>query len=323
MKKELKVVAIVLVALIVFLSGFGIGSTKGGFKINVNVENKGGQSAGVVATAQPTATPTTPAPTTPAPTTPAPSDTPATSDQAQPSNNGTSDTTPAPSENNGGASATGMPSSKEEIVAKYNELINGMKKNPGACKLHKVTDTKINVTDAPAMKDQINNIVQGLVKPSDQTYTFTGNGSMGTEDTNNNAECDMMNIINPGGKEVALKAEGVKEATATASGDGYTLNIVLAEEKSTFDGTTTVNPVHHESCLTPLNLATLDLGPAKIAKADMTYPGATLTLTVDGQGRLTQYKSKLPMSGGGTGKLVVSLSVGLDGEMNETYDFTY
>ena len=39
MKKEIKVVAIVLAALIIFLSGFGIGATKG---IKVNVTYEGG-----------------------------------------------------------------------------------------------------------------------------------------------------------------------------------------------------------------------------------------------------------------------------------------
>lgn len=48
MKKEIKVVAIVLAALIIFLSGFGIGATKG---INVNVKYEG--AAGEVAAPAP------------------------------------------------------------------------------------------------------------------------------------------------------------------------------------------------------------------------------------------------------------------------------
>lgn len=323
MKKELKVVAIVLVALIVFLSGFGIGATKG-INIAVKVSGDGAQVVNQTQPTTPTVQDTQPtAQPTAQPTNPPVSD--PTQPTAQPSDN-TSDTTKAEdtsaNANNGGASA-GVPSSKEEVVAKYNELINGLKKNPGACKLHKTSNTNINVTDAPAMKDQINKIVQGIVKPSDQTYTFSGNGGMGTEDTNNNADCEMINIITPGGREVALKPEGVKEATATPSGDGYTMKIVLNEETSSFDGTNTTKPVHHESCLSPLNLATLDIKPAKISEANMTYTGATLDLTVDGQGRVTRYAFNLPMSGKGKGKLVVSLEVGLDGAMDEVYEFTY
>ncbi|MCM1543816.1 MAG: hypothetical protein NC110_00815 [Ruminococcus sp.] len=322
MKKELKVVAIVLVALIVFLSGFGIGATKGGIKIAVNVSGDAQPANGgtvtptnpPVADTQPTTPPTTQAPVASDPAT--------TAADASTPNGGASE--PATTAAGAGTSTSaGTPSSKEDIVAKYNELINGMKSNPGTVKLHKTSNTVINVTDAPAMKDQINKIVQGLVKPSDTMYTFTGNGSMGTEDTNNNAECDMKNIITPGGRDVALKAEGVKDATCTPSGDGYTMTINLIEETSSFNGTDTVNPVHHESCLSPLNLATLDISPAKISEANMTYPGATLILNVDGQGRLAKYETKLPMSGSGSGKLVVSLSVGLEGSMDEVYEFTY
>ena len=58
MKKEIKVVAIVLAALIIFLSGFGIGATKG---INVNVKYEGGSAdVGATTPTQPTTQPTTP-----------------------------------------------------------------------------------------------------------------------------------------------------------------------------------------------------------------------------------------------------------------------
>ena len=130
-------------------------------------------------------------------------------------------------------------------------------------------------------------------------------------------------IITPGGRDVALKAEGVTSATATPDGDGYKMTIVLVSEKSTFDGTNTVNPVHHESCLSPLNLATLDISPAKITSADMTYPGATLNVTVDGQGRVTRYDYTLPMEGTGAGSLGPTIELGLKGEMVETFDITY
>ena len=61
MKKEIKVVAIVLAALIIFLSGFGIGATKG---INVNVKYEGGSAdVGATTPTQPTTQPSTQAST--------------------------------------------------------------------------------------------------------------------------------------------------------------------------------------------------------------------------------------------------------------------
>ena len=64
MKKEIKIVAIVLAALIVFLGGFGLGATKG---IEINVDVKGNGSAQSAAPVVADTTPATTQPTTAAP----------------------------------------------------------------------------------------------------------------------------------------------------------------------------------------------------------------------------------------------------------------
>ncbi len=311
MKKEFKVVAVVLVALIVFLCGFGIGTTNGIGKSlqtvaenGIKVEVKGNAAAGQVAATQ--------APVAVAPTA-APTPAPAPSGDATTAAPAGDATTAAPS----GGSSAGVPSTKEEIVAKYNEVINAGKHLQDGS-IHKVSNTSIEVTDLPvaSLKGTVNSIVEGLVKPSDETYTYTAG-----KDPNGG---EAIGLIAPGGRDVALKPEGVANATATPDGAGYKMTITLASEKSTYDGTNTVNPVHHESCLSPLNLATIELPMnAKITAADMTYPGATLEVTVDGQGRVTYYKTTLPLEGSGTGKLGIPVTLGLKGEMVETFEFTY
>ena len=62
----------------------------------------------------------------------------------------------------------------------------------------------------------------------------------------------------------------------------------------------------------------------KITNADMTYPGATCEATVDGSGNLTKLHIILPLEGSGTGNLKgMSLTVGLKGQMEDTFDITY
>lgn len=308
MKNALRVIAIVVVAALLFGVGFTLGS-RSGITINLKVEgsaNSGAKTDTNVPVADTTAAPAPTEAPTAAPTeapTAAPTEAPA----------GTDDTTAAPT---GDSSSSAIPSSTEEIVAKYNEVINATKKMQNGT-MHKTSKTDIEVTDLSVsfLKSTVNGIVSGLVKPSDDTWTFA-NGVAGDGKTPSSA-------ITPGDRDVALPASGVKSATCTPNGDGYTMTIVLNEEKSTFDGSTTTNPEAHESCLSPLNLATLDISPAKITSADMTYPGATLNVTVDGQGRVTHYDFKLPMSGNGAGSLGPSLELGLAGEMIETYDITY
>lgn len=106
------------------------------------------------------------------------------------------------------------------------------------------------------------------------------------------------------------------------------MDIKLVSEKSTYDGTNTVNPVAHESCMDPLNLATIDLGGvAVISQADMTYPGAVLGCDVDGQGRLTKLVIELPMDGSGTGTVEkvggLQVNVGLAGALKDTYEINW
>lgn len=312
MKNALRVIAIVVVAALLFGVGYGLGSQKG-ITVNLKVEGSNGASVNTGATeaTQPATQATEPATQATEPATQATE--PAATEPAATEATEPAATEPAATEPAGNSS---IPSSTDEIVAKYNEVINAAKAMQNGT-MHKTSNTSIEVTDLSVsfLKSAVNGIVSGLIKPSDDTWTFA-NGAAEDGTTPSGA-------ITPGGRDVALKADGVKSATCTPDGDGYKISIVLVEEKSTFDGTNTTDPIHHESCLSPLNLATLDISPAKITSADMTYSGATLNVTVDGQGRATHYDFSLPMEGHGAGSMGPTLELGLKGEMVETYDITY
>lgn len=315
MKKERKVIAVVLVALVVFLMGFGLGVTKG-FKIDVNV-NGGSANAAAPAAAAPA---TTAAPATSAPAaTAAPevSQAPA-SEPAAPAGG---DTTAAPSDNGGAASA--MPTSVDDIIAKYNEVINAAKKEQNVT-VHKTGNVTLECTDcsAASLTNTVNTALSSLAKPSDHTYTVTG----GSATDESGAAADLNSAIAPSGRDCTLSGNHVASATSAAEGDGYKMTITLNAETSTFDGTNTVNPEGHNACLDPLNLATIEIPipGCKITNADMQYPGATLTATVNGAGKLTRLEVSLPMSGNGTGKIVItSLTVSITGSMDDVYEFTY
>lgn len=318
MKKEIKIVAIVLVALIVFLSGFGLGTTKG-IKINVAVSGNGtAQAAPVVqtpVTQAPTAAPTTAAPVQ---ETPSNSVTPG-GDTSTPA----ADASSAPAADaSQPAASTGVPATPAEVVAKYNEVVNAAKKDLKYTSMHKVGTIDIQCTDCSVsfLQGTVDNLLKTFMKGTDKNFTVA-NGVATDQD---GGQADMNAYIVPNGRDAALQEAYVASATATPAGDGYTLNITLKSEQSTYDGTTTVNPVGHESCLDPLNLATLELpANAKITEASMTYPGATLTVDVNGAGQMTKLDVKLPLEGTGTGKLGASLTLGLKGEMHDTYEFTY
>ncbi|MBQ3137853.1 MAG: hypothetical protein IJB74_10295 [Clostridia bacterium] len=320
MKKEIKVVAIVLVALIVFLAGFGLGATKGininiGSESGINVNVNGGSAGSAQVVAPQTTVPTTAAPTAP-PTTaaPAPSDAPAADTTAAPAGD-TTTAAPAPSGN------ASVPSSKAEIAAAYNKAVNDAKHYTGKVTLKKHDIIDVQLKDLPAIAEKIiTPVIANLTKTEPKEAVFEN--AVGVDD--NTRELTKW-IIPGGGRDAALQEAGIASATATANADGgYTMVITLIAETSTFDGTsTTSEPTHHKSIMDPLELGSLDLGPITISNADLKYPGATMTATVDSQGRLTYLKQQLPLEGSGTGKAGISLTLNLAGSMDGTYEFIY
>ena len=309
MKKELKVTAVVLAAIIVFLAGFGLGNSKG---IQINVDVKGNQSSAAAAnnSASPAATPATTAPTT---ATPAPSQ-----DSAPADNNADAS---KPADSNAG-SPSAIPQTPKEVTAKYNEVVNNLKKAQNAT-IHKVGAVNIECTDCSVgfLKSIVNTIVKSFITSSDENIQFAngqGQNSKGETKTVND-------FIYPCGRDSAITENDVASATAAAEGDGYKMTIVIKSEKSTYDGTNTTDPTSHMTAMDPLNLATLELPMgAQITNADMTYPGATCEATVDGSGNLVKLHINLPLEGSGTGSLKgATLTVGLKGSMDDTFDITY
>lgn len=309
MKKEIKVVAIILVALIVFLSGYGLGASKGititiGGEVNVNggAVNAGAQVQQPTQQAQPQTQPSTQ---------PSTQDT---TPDAPPAD----DTPDAPSADNSG-STSAVPSTKEEIAAAYNKAINGFKAYTGNATEKKVETIAIEVKDLPGpVAAIVNPVVEKFTGTTEKEYVFT-NGV----DADGNKTADR---IIPGGRDANVQAAGIAEASATANADGgYTMKIKFVAESSNFDGTqNTSEPEFHKGAMDPLNLGSLDLGPIKIAEAGLDYPGATVEATVDGQGRLIKLVQVLPLGGFGTGKAgPIKATINLEGSMDATYEITY
>ena len=301
MKKEIKVVAIVLAALIIFLSGFGIGATKG---INVNVKYEG--AAGEVAAPAPT----TQAPQTTAPTTQAPTEAPT---QAPAGDDATDAPTQAP------AGDSKVPSTPAEVVAAYNKAVNGTKNYKGSCHFKKESVISIQVTDCPGGA-AIAKAVQPVIDKLAGSSTWEADYNNGVND----ADGQLYNALTPGDRDAALTEEACASATAVAAGDGYKMTVVINPEKSTYDGTNTTYPVYHQQITNPLNLAEINADPIVITAADMSYAGATVEVTVDGEGRVTLMTLKMPIEGSGTGKAgFINATIGIAGSLDDTYTITY
>ena len=309
MKKELKVIAVVLAGIIVFLAGFGLGTSKG-ITIDVKVD---GASAAANASASSSATPT------PTPT-PTPSQAPAETTTAAPASSAAAD---KPADNSSAGAPSAIPSSPKEIAAKYNEAVNALKQQKNIT-VHKTGSVTMECTDCSVsfLTNKVTDLLKTFMTDTDETITFTegkGANSKGEEKTVNA-------YIVPGDREAAVTENDLASATAAAEGSGYKMTLKFKSEQATFDGETgqSTNPTSHMTAMDPLNLATLQLpAGAKITKADMTYPGATIEATVDGSGNLTKLHLVLPLEGSGTGKLVAQLSLSIKGQLDDTFEITY
>ncbi len=331
MKQEIKVVALALAMVLIFLSGVIVGKTTGEIKITlpdggtlINNEVNAGSAGGSAPVNGGSTNTGNTGNTGNSGSTDANTGNSGSTD----ANTGNSGSTDANTDNSGSTdantgnsgSSTGVPSTKEEIAAAYNKAINDYRAFKGKVTLKKSETINIGVTDLPALAATVvNKVVEGFTGTTTEEFTFEN----GVDVADPNRYIDHKMI--PGGRDAAVKAEGLASATATPNADGgYTLTMVFVAEDSIFDGqTNTSEPTFHMGAMDPLNLGTLDLGPISISRAELHYPGATTTATIDGQGRLVKLENKLPLEGFGTGKAVIELTINMSGSMDSVYEMTY
>lgn len=215
-----------------------------------------------------------------------------------------------------------MPSTLDGVCNVYNALVNNAKTEQNMT-MHQTSTVSLTCTDCSVsfLQGTIDKLLQSFSTPTDNTVTVK-NGVAKDQDGN---RVDLNTYITPSGRMSALHESYVSSATVTPSSGGYKMTIKLKAEKASFDGTNTVNPVGHNSCLDPLNLAALELpASAELTEASMKYPGATLSVSVNSSGKLKKLTVKLPLSVSIIGELSdISITLALEGVMNEVYDFKY
>lgn len=298
MKQELKVVAIMLAMTLVLLCGVAIGTVNGGINITLN-GNVGGGSTAVGGSTNSGATSTTP---------------------PQQSMENTEEKEQVQS-----SSGLEMPQDGDavNITKAYNKAINDYRAYKGVVTLHKVENTQVGITDLPAaakaLEGTINEVIGNIVKPVDETFTFEN----GADQQDPSREIGHKMI--PWGRDAAVTPADISACSIKENADGgYTITMTFLAETATYDGTTSTEPVHHMTAMDPLNLATLDISPLTIFSAEMTYPGATTSITVDSQGRLVKLTNSLPLEGKGQGGMgFIKATIGLAGKMEAVYDITY
>lgn len=257
---------------------------------------------------------TTTAVTTTAPTTTATTTASVTEQTTEPSTEGT---TAQPE-----ATTTAVPETDEaeEALRVITESMALIKSDKANFKGHKVQNIDIKLVDSsmPSMNDFVNGIIKAFVKQEVYDYDFTNGVS---EDPENGGTSKSDSIFPPGDIAFSLKKEGVASAEIRKEGENTVYSVTLVAETSTLENP---RPPHHNSAADTLDLSSVEIPLATITKADFEYPGATVAVTLDGDGKIVGYYERLPMSGTGEAKALGLSGYGtIEGYLEENWDIQW
>lgn len=300
MKKPVKIVISIVLAVWIFAMGIEIGAYRERKAINASIV-----TPSVSAPAN-TNAPTSPVPdsTAPQPDTTAPTEGSGTTAPPQ-----STDTTDKKNDEK-----PSLPKSKEDICAAFNQAMNNTKNATKNCNAHKKTDIQITVVDCsvPSITNIVNKVVQGFVGVDEADFAFVGGVTSDGKKINGE--------LAPANTNTSISAAGVSSASCEAYGNGgQKITLKIVPETSSLGNI----PPHHSASVGYLDLGSLDL-PVNITQADMEYAGATVTITVTADGLVDTYHCDFPMRGTGSGnKLGLSGSATFEGAMIEDMTFAW
>ena len=304
MKKEVKVIVAVVLAVWFFVMGFELGAYK---------ERK---AQNEINTVNPITT-TNPGQTT-LPQMTEPSTEPSTTEPTLP---GTDDTTTSQPLDVEIVPTVKDPLSlsKEEIIAEVNKYVNQVKKEQNmTAKATSVVNISVTECSAQSLVNTINNVITNITDKfgGEENYTFV-NGQATDADGNAVTPWD---VIPPTSKDFSAIDAGVVSAKVEKVGENTMYTIVMVVEDTTMENPV---PTYNSTVIGYLNLASIDL-PFKLTRADMHYPGSTVSVVVNPDGKVVELINKLPMEGTGATKLIGKEAfASFGGALDEKWTFTY
>lgn len=200
---------------------------------------------------------------------------------------------------------------KDQVVNYYNTCLkNSYNQKVAITKTEQIKITVDKVTGGDLIKNIANSLASKYATANTETMSFAN----GKSTTQAGKTADTFTL------PTKLVPAGAKTATVKKSGAGYEINITLVSEASTL----TKFPTYNKQCSYPLDLASVDLSPAKVVQADLTYTGTTIKTIVDGNGRVTSNTAYMPLKGTGAGKAFgITLTADVHGSWNHTATFKY
>lgn len=209
---------------------------------------------------------------------------------------------------------------KQEILDAVAKGINSLKDPSASFKGTKTQVLSITLVDCsmPKATGIVNKVLDFFAGEEVFEFDFT-DGTATDPETGD--PITSAKAIPPTDKPFTLTKEGIAEAKKEIQGDNTVYTIKLVPESSTLEDP---RPPHHGGACDTLDFSAFSLPLGEVTKADFTYPGATVSVTLDKSGKIVRYHERLDMSGVGEGRaLGLTASGTIDGYIDETWDIVW
>ncbi len=223
-----------------------------------------------------------------------------------------------PSQN--GSSSIKLPSpagwSKAEIVAKAKDAVNKTQSYKKGVGVHHKESFEATVTDCTGgsiVKTIANTMVGWIVKPVDETLSFSNGRAT-------NSEGETIPLILPKKGSFNLSPSGVSKATASVSGNEYVIKLNLVSESVGIGEV----PTHNAAAIGFLDVENFDISFMDIDRADIIYSGSSIELHINSEGYVTYAVYKIPLQvSGAAHRGSISGSAEFTGEQSEIWTINY
>lgn len=216
------------------------------------------------------------------------------------------------------AAVVTVPTEKNDIINAYINGINALK-NTQNFSMNKndtlnVTITDVQMSGGNALKNAVMDFANGLVAPPEpESYTFIGGQDAATGATPNST-------IAPLNVAAQINPDAVTEATSAPTLDGgYTVSLIVQAETQTM-----TSPAPNLSTMVEvIDPSTLLPDGATMTELDISYAPSTVKATFDSQNRIVAIEHTLTSKGSGSGKMIISVKMTMEGTYTSNYTISY
>lgn len=214
--------------------------------------------------------------------------------------------------------ASNVPRDKGEIINAYINGVNQLK-NTQNFSMNKNDTLNVNITDVQisggsAFKSAVMAFANNMIAPPPpESYTFIGGVDSASGETPNST-------IAPLNVAAQVDINAVTDAVASPTADGgYSLMLTIQPENQTM-----YSPAPNLSTMVEvIDVQSLLPANASLSEVNISYAPSTITATFDSQNRIVSMEHKLVSQGGGKGKMIIEVTMTMEGTYTSNYTVTY